>query len=109
MLIVKPTASIKGGSVSAFSGSNKTILEKNLEDILKEGIKSTFLFGDSDYQDDLANNFAKTMAPALADAIDGYIQNMIKSQSIIITPAALVSPVGPVTGVMSTMTDIQIM
>ena len=37
MLIVKPTASIKGGSVSAFSGSNKTILEKNLEDILKEG------------------------------------------------------------------------
>ena len=49
------------------------------------------------------------MAPALADAIDGYVQNMIKSQSIIITPAALVSPVGPVTGAMSTMTDIQIM
>ena len=108
MLVIKPTVSIKGGSVSVFSKSNKIIFEKNLEDVLKEGIKSTFLFGDSEYQDDLANNFAKTMAPALADTIDSYIQNMIKSQSIIITPAALISPVGPVTGAMTTLTDIQI-
>lgn len=109
MLVVTPTVSAKGASVSTFSSSNKKIFEQNLEGILKEGMMATFLFGDGEYADDLASEFAKTIAPNLASAIDDYIQNMIKSQSIIITPAALVSPVGPVTGAMSTMTDIQIM
>lgn len=108
MLVVNPTSSIKGGSTEIFSTANKFIFEKNIENILKEGIKSTFLFGDGEYQDDMANNFAKTIAPSLSKAIDDYIQNMIKSQNIVITPASLISPVGPVTGVMTTMTDIQI-
>ena len=109
MLTTTLTTSAKGASVSTFSSSNKQILEQNLKAIFKEGLSATFLFGESDFQDEIAEEFAKVIAPNLASAIDDYIQNMIKSQSIIITPTSLVSPVGPVTGAMSTITDIQIM
>ena len=103
-----PTVSVKSQGASLFSEQNKKILETNIENALKEGFKSTFLFGDSEYAEDVANNFAKTAAPSISNAIDDYIKNMILSQNILITPTALISPVGPVSGAMSTMTDIQI-
>ncbi len=104
-----PTAPMKGLGTDAYSAANSTILKQNVEAALKEGIQSLFMFGDGEFGDDMANNFAKAISGPLCDAIDDYVTNMIKSQNIIITPAALVSPVGPVTGAMTTMTDIQIM
>lgn len=104
-----PTVSMKGLGTDAYSTANSTILKQNIEAALKEGIQSLFMFGDGEFSDDMANNFAKAISGPLSKAIDDYVANMIKSQNIIITPAALISPVGPVTGAMTTMTDIQIM
>lgn len=108
MLSNVPTVAVKSQGASTFSETNKKILETNIENALKEGFKSTFLFGDSEYADDVASNFAKTAAPSISKAIDDYVKNMILSQNILITPATLISPAGPVSGAMSTMTDIQI-
>lgn len=104
-----PTTPTKGLGTQTYSSANSTILKQNIESALKEGIQSLFMFGDGEYGDDMANNFAKAVADPLCKAIDDYVVNMIKSQNIIITPATLISPVGPVTGTMTTMTDIQIM
>lgn len=103
------TSSMKGLGTDTYSSANSTIFKQNVEAILKEGVQSLFMFGDGEFGDDMANNFAKAISGPLCDAIDDYVANMIKSQNIIITPAALVSPVGPVTGSMTTTTDIQIM
>lgn len=104
-----PTAPMKGLGIDTYSAANSNILKQNIEAALKEGIQSLFMFGDGEFGDDMANNFAKAISGPLCNAIDDYVVNMIKSQNVIITPAALISPVGPVTGVMTTMTDIQIM
>jgi hypothetical protein len=109
MVVTTPNTSMKGTGLDAYGGSNTQILKQNLESILKEGYLSTFMFGDGEYGEDMANNFAKTIADPLSKAIESYVANMIKSQNILITPAALVSPVGPVSGTMSTMVDITIM
>ena len=104
-----PTVSTKGLGTQAYSAANSTILKQNIEMALKEGLQSLFMFGDGEFGEDMANNFAKSIAEPLSKTIDDYVSNMIKSQNIIITPATLISPVGPVTGAMTTMTDIQIM
>lgn len=103
-----PNVAVKGLGVNVYSNTNRLILEENIENILKEGYQSTFMFGEGEYENDMAENFAKTIAGPLSKAIDSYVKNMIKSQNIIITPATLISPVGPVTGVMTSATDIKI-
>lgn len=85
----------------------------NIENIMREGFKSTYMNEGGEFADDMANNFAKSIAKPLSKAIDDYVQNMIKSQNILITPATLFAQVGlapvPVTGAMTSMTDINIM
>lgn len=111
-MLNQPTIPVKSSSVTTFSASNIKTLELNIENALKEGFKSTFLFGESEYADDIANNFARSIAPSLSKAIDDYVKNMILSQNINIIPATLFTQVGPapvpVTGTMSTFTDIMI-
>lgn len=51
-----------------------------------------------------AKGMASVLAQPLTDAIDAYVKEI----GIMITPTALVSPVGPVTGAISP-TDVQIL
>lgn len=108
MLTSIPNIPTKGLGLSTFSAANKTILEQNIKEALKKGFEATYLFDIGEDGEEIAQQFADVCGPALTTAIDNYIQAAIKSQSIMITPAALVSPAGPCTGVMSSMTDIQI-
>lgn len=109
MVVNYITIPMKGVGLTSYSQSNSKFLEMNIENIMKEGFKATYMNEGGEFADDMANNFAKAIAKPLSKAIDDYVQNMIKSQNILITPAALISPVGPVTGAMTTMTDITIM
>lgn len=90
--------------LSSFSTASKNILKQNLENILIESFKATFLFGEGEDGQDIADAFGKTAAGPLADVIDDYIQNYIKSQVIQLIPkGTLMTPVGPVTGNASTL------
>lgn len=108
MLVTVPNTPTKGLGLSAFSTINKSILEQNIKNALKKGLESTFVFAAGSDGEEIAQMFADVCGPALTNAIDSYIQAAIKSQMIMITPAALMSPVGPCTGVMTSATDIQI-
>lgn len=97
--------------LTSFSAANKQILKRNLENILTRSFKATFLFGEGEDGQDIADAFGKTAAGPLSDVIDDYIQNYIKSQIIQLTPKSTLTTVaGPVTGTASTLTsDIIIM
>lgn len=108
MLVTVPNIPTKGLGLNTFSSSNKEILELNIKEALKKGLKATYMYSGGDDGEEIAQMFADVCGPALTNAIDSYIQAAIKSQMIMITPAALMSPVGPCTGVMTSATDIQI-
>lgn len=108
MLTATPNTPTKGIGLTPFSLANKQILEQNIKDALKSGFLATFMFDAGSDGEEMAQTFADCCGPILTDAIDSYVINAIKSQQILITPASLVSPVGPVTGSMSTLTDIQV-
>lgn len=99
------TQSVPTG-LTSFSSTNKSILKQNLESILTDSFKATFLFDMGEDGQDIANAFGKTAAGPLSDVIDDYVQNYIKSQLILLIPkGTLLSPVGPVTGNASTLTS----
>lgn len=103
------TSSVPTG-LSTFSANNKNILKTNLENILADAFKATFIYDDPDNpsedSEDIAKSFAKTAAGPLSDIIDDYIQNYIKSQLIQLIPQGkLITPVGPLTGIASTLTS----
>ncbi len=98
--------------LDSFSSSNKQSLETNLENILTKAFKETFKYTDeegnihSDYVlgDRIAENFGKGAAHDLAEVIDDYVKNYIKSQLIQLTPkGTLMAGTNPVTGNASTL------
>lgn len=101
-----PTVPVPTGLIS-FSVANKEILRQNLENILTESFKATFLFGVSEDGEEIAEAFGKTAAGPLSTVIDNYVQNYIRSQAIQLIPkGTLVTPLGgPVTGTASTLTS----
>ena len=99
------TQSIPTG-LSSFSSANKSILQQNLENVLTEAFKATFLFDAGDDGDDIAKSFGKAAAGPLSDVIDDYVVNYIKSQCIQLIPkGTLMSPTGPISGTASTLTS----
>ena len=77
----------------------KKVSQTKIHNALAQAIKETFPDKHGPEFETVAQAFAKNLASTLADEIE----SMIKSQaiSIIHTPTALVSPSGPVTGVIT--------
>lgn len=48
-------------------------LTKDCHDILYDAFKATFIFGDTKYSDMIAERFASTGGPKLAQAIHNYV------------------------------------
>lgn len=48
-------------------------LTKDCQDILYDAFKATFIFGDATYGDIIAERFASTGGPKLAQAIHNYV------------------------------------
>lgn len=92
--------------LTSFSVANKSTLKQNLENILIESFKATFLFGASEDGQDIAEAFGRTAAGPLSEAIDDYVQNYIRSQVIQLIPKGTLTTItGPVTGTASTLTS----
>ncbi len=49
------------------------VLVKDCHDILYDAFKATFIFGSTDYSDIIAEKFASTGGPKLAEAIHNYV------------------------------------
>lgn len=107
-----PYVPISGMGLQMFSMPNKLILkqriEKTLKDAATQAFKSTYLYDNADDGNEIAEKFGEAMSKAadnIATAIDGYVRGCIKAQSIMIVPkGTLISPMGPVTGMLSTTT-----
>ena len=102
MIQTTPYNSIPTG-LDSFTQANSPLLKQNIENILKEAFKATFLYGAGEDGEDIAKAFAQTAASPLADTIDDYINKAIKSQMIQIVPKTLMAGTFPVTGQMSTL------
>jgi len=88
-----------------------TFKDKAVVEAFSKALESTFP-DKTDTSKDIADQFGKiaanamavAVAPKLCDAVDAFVKEI----GILITPTALVSPVGPVSGVISP-TDVQIL
>ena len=97
--------------LSTYAGPNKQILKQRIENTLKDAatkaLKSTFLYDSGEDGNEIADKFGQAMSEAagnIANAIDGYVRGCIKAQSIQIVPkGTLMSPMGPVTGMLSSI------
>ena len=81
--------------------------------VFEEALKSTFPdITDDNKGNDTAKMFgkicAKGLAAVLAQPLTDAIDNYVKQMGIIVTPTTLISPMGPVTGVIKP-TDVQIL
>ena len=91
-------------SLEAGKAKFEAAIREDLRDALKEGFKSTFMCGDSELGDDMADAFAKVAANRLAPALTDRLHEWIKGMDITLAPKALANSGGPVTGVSSTGT-----
>jgi hypothetical protein len=97
-------------SLQAGKEKFEAAVREDLKDALKEGFKSTFMCGDSELGDDMADAFAQVAAHRLAPALTSRLYDWIRGMDITLTPTALANTGGPVTGMSSTMSgEIRIM
>lgn len=79
---------------------SSTKLEQEITKALKDGFEATFLYGAKEEGSEIALKFAKAAAPGITNAICSYIDSGL----IVGSPLGLISPTGPVTGVLTPKT-----
>ena len=91
--------------------ANESIFQKNIEQILEDGLRSALkatymdLDDSSDNGSDMADQFAKVGAKKISGPLAKCIKDYVLSMSVMLTPTTLSTPLGGmVAGMSDTMT-----
>ena len=78
--------------------TQKQLFKNDVKQALKDGFKATFLLGDGDYGNDIAEKFAEKASGPLVDAIETFIKSAKITGTHALLPTEVVSPMGPCSG-----------
>lgn len=76
-------------------------LQLAIKDAMYQGFKQTFTYGVGEEGEEIAMKFANKVSDVLSPRLSQSIYNFVMNIDITGSPLGLISPVGPVTGVIA--------